>query len=152
MTLFSNTGQGVVQLISTFFGGIFSTLLVVVLSFYFAVQETGVEDFLRLIAPVKHEEYIANLWKRAQKKIGLWMQGQILLSVLVGVLVYLGLLVMGVPYALLLAVFTGMAEVVPIFGSLIAGVQQQRWPMWQGGICACALSLRASISSSISLK
>lgn len=49
------------------------------------------------------------------------MQGQILLSVIVGVLVYLGLLIIGIPYALLLAVFAGFAEIVPIFGSLLAG-------------------------------
>ena len=49
------------------------------------------------------------------------MQGQILLSVIVGILVYLGLLIIGIPYALLLAVFTALAEIIPIFGSLIAG-------------------------------
>jgi predicted PurR-regulated permease PerM len=49
------------------------------------------------------------------------MQGQILLSVIVAILVYLGLLIIGVPYALLLAVFTALAEIIPIFGSLIAG-------------------------------
>ncbi len=119
---FTANSGGVVQLFATFFGGIFSLILVIVLSFYFALQETGVDDFLRLIIPVRHEEYAINLWKRAQKKIGLWMQGQILLSVIVGILIYLGLLIIGVPYALLLAVFTGLAEIVPIFGSLLAGV------------------------------
>ena len=118
---FSSTGSGVVQLFATFFGGIFSLLLVVVLSFYFALQDTGVDDFLRLIIPAKHEEYAVDLWKRSQKKIGRWMQGQILLSVIVGVLVYLGLLIIGIPYALLLAVFTAVAELIPIFGSLTAG-------------------------------
>ena len=49
------------------------------------------------------------------------MQGQLLLSVIVGVLVYLGLLILGIPYALLLAVFTAIAEIIPIFGSLTAG-------------------------------
>lgn len=119
---FTATSGGVLQLFAAFFGGIFSLVLVIVLSFYFALQETGVDDFLRLIIPVRHEEYAVNLWKRAQKKIGLWMQGQILLSVIVGILIYLGLLIIGVPYALLLAVFTGFAEIVPIFGSLLAGV------------------------------
>jgi len=93
-----------------------------VLSFYFALQETGVDDFLRLVLPLKHEDYAVNLWRRAQKKIGLWMQGQILLSVIVGVLVYLGLLIIGIPHAFLLAVVTSMAEIIPVFGSLLSGV------------------------------
>lgn len=131
---FSSTSGGVLQLFATFFGGIFSLLLVIVLSFYFALQETGVEDFLRLVSPARYEDYAADLWKRAQKKIGLWMQGQILLSVIIGILVYLGLVIMGIKYALLLAVFTAMAEIIPIFGSLMAGAAAAVVAYSQGGI------------------
>ena len=118
---FSASSGGTLQLFVTFFGGIFSLSLVIVLSFYFALQDTGVDDFLRMVMPVAYEDYSVDRWKRSQKKIGLWMQGQILLSVIVGILVYLGLLIIGIPYALLLAVFTALAEIIPIFGSLIAG-------------------------------
>lgn len=120
-SVFSASSGGILQLFVTFFGGISSLLLVIVLSFYFALQDTGFDDFLRLIIPSAHEEYAVDLWKRSQKKIGLWMQGQILLSVIVAILVYLGLLIIGIPYALLLSVFTAMAEIIPIFGSLMAG-------------------------------
>lgn len=120
-SVFSSATGGVVRLLVTFFGGIFSLLLIVVLSFYFALQDTGVDDFLRLVMPIRYEEYSVDLWRRSQKKIGLWMQGQVLLSVIVGILVYLGLLIIGIPYALLLSVFTAIAEIIPVFGSLIAG-------------------------------
>jgi len=136
---FSASSGGVLQLFITFFGGIFSLVLVIVLSFYFALQDTGVDDFLRLVMPAAHEEYAVNLWKRAQKKIGLWMQGQILLSVIVGVLVYLGLLIIGVPYALLLSVFTAIAEIIPIFGSLIAGTAAAVVGYSNGGLAIAAI-------------
>jgi predicted PurR-regulated permease PerM len=136
---FSASSGGVLQLFITFFGGIFSLVLVIVLSFYFALQDTGVDDFLRLVMPSKHEEYAVNLWKRAQKKIGLWMQGQILLSVIVGILVYLGLLIIGIPYALLLSVFTAIAEIIPIFGALIAGVIAVAVGYSDGGIALGAI-------------
>lgn len=119
-TAFADTSEGAFRLLSTFFGGIFSLVLVVVLSFYFAVQETGVEDFLRVVTPAKQEEYVAGLWRRAQRKIGLWMQGQLLSSLIGGVITYLGMLILGVPYALLLAVFTAILMLIPIFGSFIA--------------------------------
>lgn len=118
---FTAESAGVIQLIATFFGGIFSLVLVVVLSFYFAIQETGVDDFLRLVLPASHEAYAVDLWRRSQRKIGLWMQGQLLLSLIVGVLVYLGLVIIGIPYALLLAALTAVAEIIPVFGSLFAG-------------------------------
>lgn len=119
---FADTSGGVVRVVSSFFGGIFSLFLVIVLSFYFAVQSTGVEDFIRLVTPHQHEGYAVNLWQRAQRKIGQWMQGQLLLSVISGTITYLGLLILGVPYALLLAVIAAVMNLVPVFGSLIAGV------------------------------
>ncbi|MDO8566671.1 MAG: AI-2E family transporter [bacterium] len=138
-SIFTATSGGVLQLFITFFGGIFSLMLVIVLSFYFALQDTGVDDFLRLVMPVKYEDYSVDLWRRAQKKIGLWMQGQILLSVIVGVLVYLGLLIIGVPYALLLAVFTAMVEIIPIFGSLLSGVVAVVVGFSDGGVAIAAI-------------
>ncbi len=139
--LFSAGSSSAVQIFSTLFGGVISLSLVIVLSFYFALQDTGVEDFLRLVMPVAHEEYSVDLWRRAQKKIGLWMQGQILLSLLVAVLVYLGLLIIGVPYALLLAVFTAGAELIPIFGSLMAGTLAVIIAFSSGGVALAAITL-----------
>jgi len=136
---FSISPSGVIQLFVTFFGGILSLMLVVVLSFYFALQDTGVDDFLRLVMPVSQEEYAVSLWKRAQKKIGLWMQGQLLLSVIVGILVYLGLLIIGIPYALLLSVFTAFAEIIPIFGAIIAGLLAVIIAYSEGGIALASI-------------
>lgn len=119
---FSDPSTGALRLVSTFFGGIFSLLLVIVLSFYFAIQDTGIEEFLKLITPARNEEYIVGLWHRAKRKIGLWMQGQLLSSLIGGVIAYLGLLILGVPYALLLAAVTAFAMLIPIFGSFISAI------------------------------
>lgn len=119
---FNDPSVGAFKIVSLFFGGIFSFVLVTVLSFYFAVQNTGVEEFLRLIAPAKNEQYVVNLWHRAQRKIGLWMQGQLLSSLIGGVIAFLGLLILGVPYALLLAVLTAFLMLIPIFGSFLSGL------------------------------
>lgn len=140
-SLFTAGSGSIIQLFVTFFGGIFSLALVIVLSFYFALQDTGVDDFLRLVMPVAYEDYSVDLWKRAQKKIGLWMQGQILLSVIVGILVYLGLLIIGIPYALLLAVFTALAEIIPVFGSLIAGALAVTIAFSHDGVALAAVVL-----------
>jgi len=113
---------GALRTVSAIFGGVFSFLLIVVISFYLAVQERGVENFLRIITPTKHERYVLDLWKRSQTKIGKWMQGQLLLGVLIGILVYLGLTVLGVPYAFTLAIFAAMMELIPVFGPVLAAV------------------------------
>lgn len=120
--ILSGTSEGAFRLLAGVFGGIFSFALVVVLSFYFAMQETSIEDFLRVVVPPTHEEYIVSLWLRAKKKIGLWMQGQLLSSLIGGIFAYLILLIWGIPYALLLAIFTAMLMLIPIFGSILSAI------------------------------
>jgi predicted PurR-regulated permease PerM len=110
------------SVIAFVFGGIFSSVLIIVLSFYFAVVETGVDDFLRVVTPKKRQHYVLGLWRRSQHKIGLWMQGQLLLGVLIGVLTYLGLMILSVPHALVLAVIAGLLELIPVFGPPLSAV------------------------------
>lgn len=120
-SLTSFLSQGIFSSLSFIFGGIFNFILILVLSFYLVAQEDGIVKFLKTIVPLKHEEYAVGLWRRSQRKIGLWMQGQLVSSALVMVLVYIGLLIVGVPNALLLAVLAGAFELIP-FGSIFAAI------------------------------
>lgn len=120
--MLTRTSAGVLGAASTIFGGLMSFALIVVLSFYFAVQDQGLDDFIRMVTPVRHHAYILNLWRRAQHKIGRWLQGQLLLSVIIGVLIYIGLVVLGVEHAALLALVAGVLELIPVFGSILAAV------------------------------
>jgi len=113
--------KGFFQAATTIFGGVFSLILIVVISFYLAVQKNGIANFLRIITPLKYEDYVLDLWGRSREKIGQWLQGQILLGLLIGVFVFLGLSILQVPYALLLAILSAIFELIPIFGPVLAG-------------------------------
>lgn len=130
----AQSGANVFTTLAAFFGGIVSFALVVVFSFYFSVQETGVDDFLRVVTPVKYHDYVLGLWKRSQDKIGKWMQGQLLLAALVGVILYLCLTVLGIPYALLLAVLAAIFELIPVFGQFLAAIPAIAVAAVDGGI------------------
>lgn len=104
------------------FGGLFSFIIILVLSFYLAMKSDGVGEFLRIVAPVRHHDYIIDLWKRSQRKIALWLQGQVVLGLIVGILVYIVLAIAGVPYAIMLAVLAALLEIIPVFGPIIASV------------------------------
>ncbi len=121
-TIAGDVSSGFFKTTSALFGGVLSFGLIVVLSFYFAVQETGVDDFLRIVTPMKHQHYVLSLWKRSQVKIGLWMQGQLLLGLIVGVLTYLGLTILGVPYALFLSLLMVAFELIPVFGPVLGAI------------------------------
>ena len=113
---------GIASATSAIFGGVLNFVLMIVISFYLSVQESGIENFLRVVTPIKHEEYIIGLWKRYQKKIGKWLKGQILLGLLVGIFVFLGLTILGVKYALLLAILSAVFEIIPVFGPVMAAI------------------------------
>lgn len=140
----SYTGRvtfGFFQTAGTIFGSIFSFVLIIVISFYLAVQNDGVSTFLRVVTPIKHEKYVIDLWKRSQKKIGLWMQGQLLLGVIVGVLTYLGLSILGVENALLLAIIAAAFELIPIFGPILSAIPAIGVALIQDGFSLALITL-----------
>ena len=109
------------------FGGAVSFLLIIVLSFYLSVEERGIENFLRIVSPKDYEAYVLELWTRCRRKIGFWLQGQLILAVLIGVVVYLGFIGLriwgfDIKYALLLALLAGVLEIIPVFGPIIAAI------------------------------
>jgi predicted PurR-regulated permease PerM len=111
----SNTAKA----ITTF---LFQTLIIFVITFYLAVQERGVERFLRIITPIKHEEYVLSLWERSQKKISAWVKGQFILSVIMGLTVYVGLTILGMSNAITFALLASLGEVIPVVGMLLATI------------------------------
>lgn len=140
---FSNISEGVLRVLSTVFGGIFGFILIIVLSFYFAVQEDGIGNFLRVITPDKHEKYVVDLWKRTELKIGYWLQGQMLLGVLVGVLVYLTLVILGIKHALFLAVLAAVFEIIPLFGPILSAIPGIAMAYADGGMPKAMLVIGA---------
>jgi predicted PurR-regulated permease PerM len=132
---------GFFQTAGTIFGSLLSFVMIIVISFYLAVQDDGVASFLRVVTPIKHERYIIDLWKRAQKKIGLWMQGQLLLGVIVGVLTYLGLSILGVENALLLALIAAVFELIPIFGPILSAIPAVGIALIQDGFSLALITL-----------
>jgi len=114
-----NLSSGFFQVLSVAFGGIFNFVLIILISFYLSIQEKGIENFLRIIIPIQYEDYVVDLWTRSSYKIGLWVRGQMLVGFVVGVLIYLILSLLGIQYALLLAIIAGVMEMVP-YGILVA--------------------------------
>lgn len=140
-TYVTSLTSGFFGTISGLFGGIISLFIIVVLSFYLAVQRDGVAEFLRIVTPIQQEGYVVGLWRRSREKIGLWMQGQFVLALLITVLTYMGLSVLGVESALFLAVFAGVMELIPLFGIIIALIPAVSIAVLQGGVALGLLVL-----------
>lgn len=131
--LFATVSSGFASTISAFFGGVANVILVAVISFYLSISKDGISNFLKIITPIQNEEYVINLWERAQRKIALWMSGQVVLGVIIGILTFIGLTIMKVDYAILLSVVAGLFELIP-FGIFLAAVPAISLSFASGGI------------------
>ncbi|MBI2057922.1 MAG: AI-2E family transporter [Candidatus Yanofskybacteria bacterium] len=104
------------------FGGIFSFVAIVVISFYLSVMRGGIESFIRSVVPREYEISVLNVWRRSEKKVGRWIQGQLLLALIVGLTVYVVLSILGIKFALLLGILAMVLELVPNVGPVLAAV------------------------------
>lgn len=133
MNLITSGSSAAASTIGTVSYFIFQTVFIFVISFYLAVLPNGVERFLRIITPPKKEDYIISLWERSQKKIVAWAKGQFILALLIGVSIYIGLLVIGMPNAFLFALLAAVGEIIPMVGMLIATVPAVLVALLSGG-------------------
>ncbi|KKT01058.1 MAG: hypothetical protein UW07_C0013G0008 [Candidatus Nomurabacteria bacterium GW2011_GWF2_43_8] len=138
-TFILNLSGGFFSAVSVAFGSIFNFILIILISFYLSIQEQGIENFLRLIFPIKHEGYVVDLWTRSSRKIALWMKGQVVLAFVVAVLVYLVLSLLGIEYALLLSIIAGAMELVP-YGILVALIPAFTFSYLSGGISSALMA------------
>ncbi len=114
--------QSAIGFIVSVFGGIFSFVAIIVISFYLSVMKRGVESFLSSVVPEKYEKYAIDLWSRSEQKMGRWLQGQLLLALIVGLIVYVTLSLMGVKFALIFGILSMVLEIVPIAGPVLAAI------------------------------
>lgn len=110
-----------VSILPQLFENLVMVVLVMVISIYLAWYRDGIESFLRAVLPLQYEQYSISVLHRARKKIGRWLEGQIIVTAIIALIVFFGLKLLGVNYALVLALLTGVLEIIPFVGPIVAG-------------------------------
>jgi len=105
-----------------FFGGAVMVILTMVLSFFFSVQEQGIKRFLKATVPQEHQATTFKIITRAQRTFSHWVRGELILGLCVGLLVYIGLALLKVRFALLLGILAGIFELLPFIGPILSAI------------------------------
>ncbi len=101
---------------------IFFLLTVMFLTFYLLLDwENLLNRFVGMLN-VRAKERVRRLAEAMEQHLGGWLRGQLILMLAVGILVYLGLLALGVEYAVPLAVIAGLLEIVPVIGPILSAI------------------------------
>jgi predicted PurR-regulated permease PerM len=105
-----------------FVGGVFGVITMLVLTFYFLVDSSGlVTVFLRLF-PREKRAQVQDACRRVTNKVSAWLGGQLLLGGIIGSTAAVGLGLMGVPFFYVLALIAGLGEMIPIVGPILSAV------------------------------
>ncbi len=102
--------------------GLGAVFITGVLAYYMVVEQESARKYFKSFLPVEYQPFVAQLLSKMQKKIGAWLRGQLILGVIVGTAAYVGLRVLGVNYALLLALIAGILEIIPFIGPVISTI------------------------------
>jgi predicted PurR-regulated permease PerM len=121
-TTLANVSSSIFSTIATVFGQLATVIFILVITFYMTIEEDGLKKFVRSLAPVHFQPYLVQKTNRIQTKMGAWFRGQLILMLIIGVLSFIGLFILQVPYALVLACIAGIGEFIPFLGPIISAV------------------------------
>jgi predicted PurR-regulated permease PerM len=100
--------------------GLLNLLLVLILTFFMTVEEAAIQHFFQALFPSRYSKYISTRLEAVKDQVGYWLRGQFMVSLVSGVITYIGLALLGVEYALTLSVIAGIAMVIPVIGRVFA--------------------------------
>lgn len=114
--------QNVAKLTMGVFSNIFTLLTLAVFTFYFLLERDNLRKLLEMFTSNNLTNQIVEVVRKVEDRMGAWVRGELLLMTIVGMMVFLGLTILGVNYALPLALIAGLLEVVPIVGPFISAI------------------------------
>lgn len=103
------------------FSAFVTAFTVIVMSYYMIQDMHNLESYLKFWFGEKGHRYHI-IAEKLEVQIGYWVRGELLLMLLVGLLSYLGYLIIGIPFAIPLAFIAGMLELIPNIGPTIATI------------------------------
>jgi predicted PurR-regulated permease PerM len=104
------------------FTGIFQLIAIVILTFYWTLEGERIKRSAFLLVPIQKRNNIRDLISEIESKVSGYILGQGMLCLIIGITAFVAYLLIGLPDALLLAVFAGLLEAVPIIGPFIGAV------------------------------
>lgn len=104
------------------FSNAVSVLAVLVFTFYLLQARDKLDVQLGFFFGEERRKELGKLIDRLEVRLGGWARAQVALMTIVGLITYLGLVLLGIPFALPLAILAGLLEIVPILGPFLAAI------------------------------
>lgn len=122
---YGQTATTLLLFIQSTITGVILVFTVLVLTYYMITSQKSISKMLANLFPVSvkdREQEAELLLARLDNKLGGWVRGRALVMFIIGISTYIALWMMGIPYALALALIAAVLEIIPHFGPIIAAV------------------------------
>ncbi len=107
-----NAARGIAEAFVTIF----------LVAFYWTLDQSRMERLWLSLAPPSERPRLLTIWREMEHKMGSYLRGTGILAVIMAVITSIGYVLLGVPYALVLAIIAGLGEFVPVIGFLVGSL------------------------------
>lgn len=104
------------------FGNLISVITVLVFTFYMLLTRDKLNEQIGAFFGEEKTKEISHVIDNLDKRLGGWARGELTLMFLIGLGTYVGLLIIGIPFALPLAILAGLLEIIPFLGPIVSAI------------------------------
>jgi len=115
-------GQNLVKLSLGIFNNLVAFFTIIVITFYLLLERKNLNSYLTFLLGDTTGSNVSGVIRKVEERLGAWVRGQVTLLFVVGILTYIGLAILGIPYALPLAILAALLEIVPNIGPVLASI------------------------------
>jgi len=110
------------QFTFSIFNNVLAIFTVLVFAFYMLLAREKLEDQLGFFFGDEKKKELGKVIDTLEHRLGGWVRGELILMFMIGLGVYIGLLLLGIPFALPLSILSGILEIIPYLGPVISAV------------------------------
>ena len=103
-------------------GGLFGALTILILTFYLLVESQQLRASMLRLFPEGRRKRVDAASRDITIKVSAWLGGQLLLGAIIGSTSALGLWLLGVPFFYVLALISGIGELIPVVGPILSAI------------------------------
>lgn len=121
LKILENLPENITSLVVAIFSNVLSIFIFFVITFYLLLERKNFDKYLKNIFGQKSLKAI-NVFNQLEKRLSMWVGAQLMLMLIIGILSYFGYVIIGVNFALPLAIIAAILELVPNIGPTIASI------------------------------
>jgi len=110
------------QVVSGVLAAVFMLFFVLMVAAFISIDAAGIARYVEGMIPPEHTSDVRRLVARIDRSLSGVVRGQMTICLVNGILTFIGLILLGVKFAFLLATVATILSLVPIFGSIISSV------------------------------